>query len=226
MEMMAVQDVGQGRKTITKKSALLMLAGGAAGGALGAGVMTLAKHMHVATKSLTWADLLAYWLGVTFLGVGLFLYGNTFNRKFLAQNIEGESASLPATDQEVYAYRLQAATLILAGVMVLLPLLAMGTLSETRARQWLVFAGVALLFVLQTIANVMVWRGCDEFLRGQMLLTSAITFAIGQGALFLWAAAERLHLVRSITSWDTIILLLALYLATGTVIGVRNRPRC
>ncbi len=223
---MAVRDVTQGRKIMTKKSALLMLVGAVSGGAIGAGVMTLAKHLHVATKSLTWADLLAYWLGVTFLGVGLFLYSYTFNRKFLAQNIEGESASLPATDQEVRSYRLQAATLILAGVMVLLPLIAVGTLSETRTGQWLVFAGVALLFVLQTVANVLVWRGCDEFLRGQMLLTGAITFAIGQGALFLWAAAEHLRLVRSIGSWDTIILLLTLYLATGTVIGVRNRPQC
>lgn len=163
--------------------------------------------------------------GSHFLGVGLFLYGYTFNRKFLAQNIEGESASLPATDQEVRAYRLQAATLILAGVMVLLPLLAVGTLSETRTRQLLVFAGVALLFVLQTVVNVLVWRGCDEFLRGQMLLTGAITFAVGQGALFLWATAEHLRLVRSISSWDTIILLLTLYLFTGTLIAVRNRPQ-
>jgi hypothetical protein len=224
--MMAVQEVSQERKMMTRKSALLMLVGAVAGGAIGAGVMTLAKHLHVATKSLTWADFLAYWLGVTFLGVGLFLYGYTFNRKVLAQNIEGESAILPATDQEVRAYRLQAATLILAGVMVLLPLLAEGTLSGTRTGQWLVFAGVALLFALQTIVNVLVWRGCDEFLRGQLLLTGAITFAIGQGALFLWAAAEHLRLVRSITSWDTIILLLTLYLFTGTVIAVRNRPQC
>jgi hypothetical protein len=224
--MMAVQEVSQERKMMTRKSALLMLVGAVAGGAIGAGVMTLAKHLHVATKSLTWADFPAYWLGVTFLGVGLFLYGYTFNRKVLAQNIEGESAILPATDQEVRAYRLQAATLILAGVMVLLPLLAEGTLSGTRTGQWLVFAGVALLFALQTIVNVLVWRGCDEFLRGQLLLTGAITFAIGQGALFLWAAAEHLRLVRSITSWDTIILLLTLYLFTGTVIAVRNRPQC
>ncbi len=223
---MAVQEVSQERKMMTRKSALLMLVGAVAGGAIGAGVMTLAKHLHVATKSLTWADFPAYWLGVTFLGVGLFLYGYTFNRKVLAQNIEGESAILPATDQEVRAYRLQAATLILAGVMVLLPLLAEGTLSGTRTGQWLVFAGVALLFALQTIVNVLVWRGCDEFLRGQLLLTGAITFAIGQGALFLWAAAEHLRLVRSITSWDTIILLLTLYLFTGTVIAVRNRPQC
>ena len=107
-----------------------------------------------------------------------------------------------------------------------LPLLAEGTLSEARTGQWLVFAGIALLFVMQTIVNVPVWRACDGYLRGQMLLAGAITFAIGQGALFLSAAAEHLRLVRSISSWEIITLLLTLYLFTGTFIAARNWPQC
>jgi hypothetical protein len=86
-----------------------------------------------------------------------------------------------------------------------------------------VYAVILALFALQTVANVQLWRTCDEFLRKQMLTVCAITFAVGQGALFLWAAAEQLHLARAISSWDILTLMLTLYICTGAILGLRNR---
>ena len=132
-------------------------------------------------------------------------------------------AKLPATDEEIRFYRLQAVTLILAGVMLLLPVLAMGSLASTTGAPALIFAAIAVLFVVQTAANVQLWRTSDEFLQRQMLLTAAVTFAIGQGLLFLWAAAEHLHLARPITSWDTIVMLMAIYVLAGAYLAIRAR---
>jgi hypothetical protein len=203
-----------------------MALGAIVGAGSGFAVMRLALHLHVQTKTLTWADFLGFWLGVTFFGIGLILFGISFSRRELAENIEGESAKLPATDQEVHAYRLQAGTLTLAGAMLLLLLLARGVLGESRGAQEIVFAVIVAFFAVQTVVNVLVWRVSDEFLRGQMMIVGAVTFAIGQGALFLWTAAERLHLARAATSWEIETLLLTLYLVTGAIVSIRNRPSC
>ena len=85
-------------------------------------------------------------------------------------------------------------------------------------------AGIVVLFALQTAANLQFWRRSDEFLRTQLLLVSATTFAIGQGALYLWAAAERLGLVAPISGWATIVLTMTAYLGTGLYFGIRNMP--
>lgn len=215
-----------GQAPLTRKKVLQMILGAIVGAAFGFGFMTLAKHMHVPIKQVTWADLLGFWLGITFFGVGLILYAISFNRKELAKNIEGESAELPATEGEVKAYRLQALTLILAGAMILLVLLGMGSLGSTRTGAIAFFATIAGLFVVQTWANVVVWRQSDEFLRSQMLIACGITFAVFQGALFLWAAAEKLHLARPLSSWDSITALLTIYLATSSWLSLKNRPRC
>jgi hypothetical protein len=208
----------------SRKSMVLALVAAASGLVLSFGAMTLIKRVHVVPRSLAWTDLLAFFLGVTFFGGGLTLLVMSFNRRGLAESLEGAAAEIPASDEEVYAYRLQAVTLILAGPMLLLPLLAMGSLGATRQGAWLFFAAIVLLFALQTVANVLVWRTCDEFLRGQMLAVAAVTFAIGQAALFLWAAAEHLGLARRISSWEIITLLMTLYLVTGTFVAMHNRP--
>ena len=222
--MMAMEGV-EAKKTLTGPVLLRMLIGALLGAGIGYGFMTMAEHMHVSIKSMTWADLGALWLGITFLGIGIAIYAISFNRREVAKNLEGMQAKLPATDEEIRSYRLQAVTLILAGVMLLLPVLAMGSLASTTGAPALIFAAIAVLFVVQTAANVQLWRTSDEFLQRQMLLTAAVTFAIGQGLLFLWAAAEHLHLARAITSWDTIVVLMAIYMLTGAYLGIRAR-RC
>jgi hypothetical protein len=126
---------------------------------------------------------------------------------------------MPATDAEVRTALLQAAVLFLAGLLMLAPVAAQG---YPDAAGW-VFAAIFVLFLVQTGLNVQVWRGSDEVVRGMILATCAITFAISQGLLFLWAAAERLHLVAVRSNWDVYSLLMACYIVVSTGVSMRYR---
>jgi hypothetical protein len=202
-----------------------MLIGAVVGAGIAFGFIKLALSMHVNVKGIGWADALALWLGISFLGAGLGFFGMSFSRREVAESLEGYSAKLPATDEEIRTFRLQAAVTMLAGAMLLSVYLVQGTLhGVSTSAGWWAFAGLVVLFGLQTAANVALWRICDEFLRRQILITGALTFAIVQGALFLWAAAERLHLVRAASSWDTITLVLLVYMVVASCMAIRNRP--
>jgi TRAP-type C4-dicarboxylate transport system permease small subunit len=202
-----------------------MLIAAACGAALGAGFMWTLRRLHVSAKSLGWPEFLAYWLGLSFLGLGLALIALSFNRRDMAKKLEGEDAKLPATDEEVHVYRMQAVSLVLAGVMILLPVLSTGSLMKTPLLAGVVFGVIVGLFVWQSAVNVMVWRRSDEFQRAQLTLVCAITFWIGQGALFLWAAAERLRLAPALSSWEIVLLLMTLYVLASGWMGIKNRPR-
>ncbi len=212
------------RQMFTKKTLILMGVGAVFGVVLGYGFVQALSHLHVQLKQLTWADGLGYWLGVTYFGVGVALYAITYNRKELARNLEGEQATLPASDEEVRIFRLQSLTLVLAGALILIPLLAMGSLGNTAQRAATIFIGMLALWLLQTWINVRVWRNADEFARLILMKTAAIAFAVCQGGLFLWAAAEHLHLARPLSSWDNMMLLMTVYLGTSAVLGIKNRP--
>lgn len=221
--MSTIQNIDSPRP-MNWKIALRMLAGAAVGAAFGFGVMQIASAFHVSAKAMTWADFLAIWIGITYLGIGLIMYGISFNRRELAQNLEGQSARLPATPAEVRSARLQSVTLILAGIMMLIPIFGMGSLATLPNVPALLFLAIAILFVLQTATNILLWRAADEFLRSQILLTCTITFAISQALLFLWAAAEHLHFAPQLSTWETFTLLMTLYIASGTYLAIRNRP--
>jgi hypothetical protein len=221
---MTAVEVGVTRRAVTGKMLLRMLIGAVVGGLLAFGCLELAEHWHVSIKHISWADLLGWYLGICFFGIGVLLFAMSFNRREVAQTLEGWSAKLPATNDEVRQFRLQAASMFLAGVMLLTPFLAQGTLTGPSALGRGLFGAIVLLFAGQTWVNVRVWRTGDEFIRQQMLVVCALTFAIVQGGLFLWAAAEHLKLVRSLTNWETVMLLLFCYLSVSFMVAMRNRP--
>ncbi len=86
----------------------------------------------------------------------------------------------------------------------------------------MVFGGIVLLLAIQTVANVMLWRRADEMLRQVMAETSAIAFWALQTALFLYAAAERLGLVETISAWALTGILMAVYLLSSIVASARR----
>ena len=86
----------------------------------------------------------------------------------------------------------------------------------------IVFGGIGLLLAIQTVANVMLWRRGVEFLRLVMAETSAFAFWALQTALFLYAAAERLGLVDSISAWALTGILMAVYLLSSIVASARR----
>jgi hypothetical protein len=201
----------------------LFLGGIAAGAAAGFIVGKQLWRLHLSLKTLTWSDFAALGLGVAFLGVAVIIVFNSANRKRLARLLEGKEATLPATADEVTTFRAQAITLALAGLMLMLPVLAsQQSVTNVRLLVMLVIFG---LFTAQVLVNIRLWQMSDEFVRGMMLTIGAITFAIGQGCLFLYAAAERLGLVRTVSGWNTIVALLTLYFVVNSVVSIRQTQR-
>jgi hypothetical protein len=105
----------------------------------------------------------------------------------------------------------------LAGVMLLLPLIALRWLSAE-----VVMVAVVLLLVAQSAANWMLWRRADELLRRVMSETSAMAFWVLQLALFLYAVAERLGLVAGVSAWGMTGILMTVYLLSSVIVTARR----
>jgi hypothetical protein len=112
---------------------------------------------------------------------------------------------------------LQIAVFLLAGAMFLAPMYA-----PALADPDLIFAGIVVLFAVQTVANILLWRRADEMLRQVMAESSAMAFWALQSALFLYAAAERLGLVDTVSGWGLTGILMAVYLCVSIVAQLRR----
>ncbi|WP_029415136.1 hypothetical protein [Brevundimonas bacteroides] len=149
-----------------------------------------------------WPDVLAVAMAVALIAIGLMSAIVLFTR--------------PSTIPKGCGV-LQIAVFLLAGVMLLLPMYAPAAIAPD-----VVFGGIVLLLATQTVANVMLWRRADEMLRQVMAETSAIAFWALQTALFLYAAAERLGMVDSISAWALMGILMAVYLLASIVASARR----
>ncbi|ESQ74977.1 hypothetical protein [Asticcacaulis sp. AC402] len=115
---------------------------------------------------------------------------------------------------------LQGLTLVLAGLVLgAVPLLSKAAIENGMAIG--LYAVLALVFAAQSGVNLLLWRHGDEFHRRTMLETGAVNFWVLQGALFLWAAAERLSLVPPLSSWDLMTVTMAVYLVLSSYIAWR-----
>lgn len=112
---------------------------------------------------------------------------------------------------------LQTSVMGLAGLMLILPIYGTDWVSAEVA-----MAGVLVLLVIQTVANVMLWRQADEMLRRIIVETGALAFWTLQLALFVYAAAERLALVEGMTAWGMIGILLAVYMVASALTAARR----
>ena len=179
---------------------LLMYAGLAlVGGGLGYLIAELGK---MESDAVSWADSLALSVGVALLTVAV----------LSAVTLVLRPSSVPKG-----CGLLQVVVFALAGVMFLAPMYALAFGGPN-----VVFAGIVLLFVVQTAANVLLWRRADEMLRRIMSETSTIAFWSLQTALFLYAAAERLGMVETITAWGMTGILMAVYLVASIVAAARR----
>jgi len=112
---------------------------------------------------------------------------------------------------------LQVIVFLLAGAMFLAPMYA-----PAFASPEVVFGGIVVLLIVQSVANLMLWRAADEMLRQVMAETSAMAFWALQTSLFLYAAAERLGLVETISGWGLTGILMAVYLLASIVAAARR----
>lgn len=149
-----------------------------------------------------WPDVLAVSMAVALIAVGLMSAIVLFTR--------------PSTIPKGCGV-LQVTVFLLAGVMFLLPMYAPSSVGPD-----LVFGAIVVLLATQTVANVLLWRRADEMLRQVMAETSAIAFWALQTALFLYAAAERLGLVDTVSAWGLMGILMAVYMLASIVASARR----
>lgn len=194
------------------------------GGLAGAGAVRLLETLHVSLKGMPWSDFMAFLLGLMFFVLGAITMAVSASRKYLAQEIQSEDKTMPATNEEVRSFRLQGLTLLLAGVMLLALVAAPGTLKTHPDANIGIFGTIVVLFVAQSFVNYRIWMESDEFVRAMMLQLATMTFWIVQSGIFLWAAAEHLHLVRAATSWEIANVLFFCYLIVSFVVAIRYRP--
>ena len=184
------------RPSLLRKAALFVLLA-ALGGAFGFGFATLTDG--VVTR---WEDDLAVFMAAAMIGIGVV------------------SAFVVATRPSEVPKGcgiLQVIVMLLAGVMFLLPIF--GTAWATPD---VVFGAIAVLLAAQSIANLMLWRAADEMLRRVMLETSALAFWAVQLGLFVYAAAERLELIGTISGWGLTGMLMGVYFIASIVASARR----
>jgi hypothetical protein len=206
------------------KVTAFLIAGMATGAGLGFAIGKLIKHAHPAAHA-NGADVTALSLAAFYIGSAVLLFWIASNRMRLARILEGKAAKTPASDDEVRSFVYQAVVMVLAGVLLALPIFGASLFATNLQHREFYFIGIATLFAVQTVYNFRLWRVSDEFIRGAMTTTAALTFAIGQGGLFLWAAAEHMSLVKPVSTWDLLLNMMLLYIFVGALVSVRTARR-
>lgn len=229
--MTAMNPTASQPTTFNLKVLVRILAAGLAGLAAGYGLMQLLKLTGLSVKMLSWFDVVSLSIGLGLIAMGLVSATIASNRKRLATALEtacdplfsasGEEAELPATDAEVRTAFTQAAVLGLAGILMLIPIVTLAPVHAHPGLALWIFPCVFVLFLLQSVLNLQLWQGSDEFMRKTILSVCAVCFVVSQGLLFLWAAAERLHLVAAANGWEIFTLMMACYMATSFAVARR-----
>jgi hypothetical protein len=200
---------------------ILMGAGLAAGLATGLAVrLVTPRHL---ISAWPWEDQAAMVLGASLLayGVGL-LVASLFRRSAaLVADPYGATGGGLRRGEALYQ-RLTAATIALAGAMVLAALAPHWAPRLGPAVRIAIMAGLVGGLVLQSIVNLMIWRRSDELFRRLIVDSTALAFWGLQGVLFLWAAGEQLDLLPAITAWQAFVVLLAGYLVASMAVSVRR----
>ena len=184
------------RSSLLRKAALFVLLA-ALGGAFGFGFATLTDGFVT-----RWEDDLAVFMAAAMIGIGV---------------VTAFVVATRPSDVPKGCGILQVIVMLLAGVMFLLPIF--GTAWATPD---VVFGAIAVLLAAQSVANLMLWRAADEMLRRVMLETSALAFWAVQLGLFVYAAAERLGLIGTITGWGLTGMLMGVYFIASIVASARR----
>ena len=162
-----------------------------------------------------WADVLAVGVALFLLGGSIFVLVLSMDARRLGRLYKLEG---PASIEETAQARLQCGVMAFSGVLLLLPMI----FSLAGLPPLFGVAVIVVLLILHTVMNVQVYRQADELLRRTMMEAATIVFFLGQGVLFVWAAAERMGAVPAITAWDIYAVLMILYLLASLVISARR----
>jgi hypothetical protein len=199
-----------------------MAAGAAISLVLGLWVGRTAKRSGLVFNDLTWSDAVSLVLAAMLLVLGLMVALASLNRQWAGRMLDPKSGR-PATAAQATFYGLQGVVLLLAGLSFAAPVIAQLLFAPLNPglAPALMMAIIAL-FLVQTVANLTIWRRADELHRQVMAESGAACFWLLQAALFLWACAEKLGLAPTLTSWDSITILMGVYLTMSAVISIRR----
>lgn len=184
-------------RTSLLRKAALFVALAVLGGLAGYGISTLMGDVRT-----VWQDELAVLMAVMTITTGLI-------SAFVV-------ATRPSTVPRGCGV-LQVIVMLLAGTLFLLPMF--GTAVATPE---VIFGAVVVLLVLQSVANLMLWRAADEMLRRVMSETSAMAFWALQLCLFVYAAAERLGLVDTVSGWGLMGIMMGVYFIASIIAAARR----
>lgn len=187
------------------RKALLALMGAAVGAALG---FVAAPWF----RTLGWADALASAVAMALLFGGLVLLVS-------AAGLLGPRGGAARSLSEVTDARIQSVVLLLAGVMMAVPV---ALVRFPLAPALLGWAAVVTLFAFQTVGNLVLWVRGDELVRRAIADVGALTFWFGQGVLFLYAAGERLGLFPSLTAFEIVTVMMAVFLIANIIVSIRR----
>jgi hypothetical protein len=189
-----------------------LAAGMVCGAAAGFGMASLARALGATKHSLTWSDDAGLLLATTFMAGGAYVAVLASDRRRLARAMECE-ADVPASNEEVTLFRLQALGLFLAGVLVATPVLLAAPLRVHPEVGAPLLAGFLALLALQSWLNWRTVKMADEFVTRVFSRAAVFAFVVGQAGLLAWAAAERFVAAPPLRSFDVFVILTALYVA-------------
>lgn len=203
------------RTRVLIKFALTLLVFGVAGYFVGRFAAGVVQPDQLTALGLGWIDALALLLALMMTGASATVVWAARDGRALSRLMKTEEPAGPA---EVADARLQGAILILSAVLMGLP----PVVAATRLEPLIGLVVIGALLIVHCVLNWRLFRRCDELLRRTMLETCAATFAVGQLALFAWAAAGRLGLAPAIDAWDVYVVLMGLYLAVAMIVTARR----
>lgn len=208
--------------TRTRRALIGLIVGAPLGYAFGLSIAKLEKAGLFAIPKLGWSDGLALGLAALMFLVGLVTLIISANRRLLGRQLNPDERR-PATGAQASFHAQSGMVLALAGVMFATPVLipALFDPVPTVVSSAAMIALVAL-FLLQTTLNLSIWTRADEFMRRALGEIAAVSFFVLQGALFLWAAAEKLGFVARLSLWDAVSVMMAVYLLVNSLISWRR----
>ena len=167
------------------------------------------------------SDPLAVVLAVLLAGQGVMVLGLSFARRSLGAVISGEEHR-SATPAQVARFRVQGAVLLLAALLLFLPVdpTLLGLIPAAPGETVMVV--VAVLIALQSLLNLRLWLGSDEFDRQMIANTSALSFWATQVPIFLWGAGERIGVLPALGTWDLVVAIMVIYLMASSYITMRH----
>lgn len=172
--------------------------------------------------SLSKGEMVSLVIAIALILNGLVVTAISFNGALAKRALDpaGDGRLVPG---QIGFYRQQAAVQVLAGLLLAAPVITVFFQPEPpEVLSLAVMIAVVALFLVQTALNLTVWSKADEMMRRMIAESGTICFWVLQGALFLWAAAEKLGLAPALSTWDLLTALMAFYLIVSSVLSVRR----